>query len=225
VAARFAGSRRYSKIVRVVYNGVDTAVFTPLVSGDQFRKTHNIPSAIPLIGYCGQLAEAKGLAVLIEAFRIIKIAIPESKLVLAGRGDFKSALRVKINGLKLEDSVLFVGFLEDISRFMAALDIFVLPSFWLEGLSRVLLESMACGKPVVATPAGGNSETVVDGQTGYFFPSGSSAVLAEKVISLLENKSLAREFGENGRKRVLELFSIQKTAEGIHKVYEELLRG
>lgn len=222
VAARFAGSRYFSDKVRVIYNGVDTAEFTPSLSGDEFRKRNGIPSAVPLVGYCGQLVETKGLAVLIEAFRIIKNTVPESRLVLAGRGDFEGGLRAKVRGLNLEDSVIFAGFVENTPQFMAALDVFILPSFWLEGFSRALLEAMACGKPVITTPLGGNIETVVDGKTGYFSPAGSPAILAEKAGSLLRDKDLAGKLGKNARQRAVELFDIRRTAQDIHKLYDEL---
>lgn len=225
VAGRFAGSLYFSDKVRVIYNGVDTAQFTPSLSGEEFRKSNSIPSSAPLIGYCGQLVESKGLAVLIDAFKIIKNSIPESRLVLAGRGDFEDELRAKVRGLGLEDSVAFAGFVENIPQFMAVLDIFILPSFWLEGLSRVLLEAMACGKPVVTTPLGGNTETIVDGETGFFFQAGSSADLARKAVSLLKDRALAARLGGNGRRRAVELFDIRSTSEKIHGLYDELLSG
>ncbi len=225
VAARFAGSPYFADKVRVIYNGVDTAEFTPSLSGDEFRKSHGIPSAVPLLGYGGQLVEAKGVVVLIEAFGIIKNAIPESRLVLAGRGDFEGELRAKVRGLNMEDSVIFAGFVENTPQFMAALDVFILPSILLEGFSRAILEAMACGKPVITTPLGGNTEAVVEGETGFFFQADSSADLARKAVSLLKDRALAARLGENGRRRAVELFDIRRTSEKIHGLYDEFLSG
>ncbi len=223
VAARFAVSRYFADKIRVIYNGVDTARCAPSLSGDEFRKSNGIPSAVPLVGYCGQLVEEKGLRVLIEAFEIINREFPDSRLILAGRGAFEQELRRQACGLTLGDSVVLTGFIENIPGFMAALEIFILPSLHKEGLARVLIEAMACGKPAIATTVGGNPETVVDGVTGYLVPAGEHVILAEKAVCLLKDKALARKLGENGRKRAVEFFSIQRTAEAIDKLYGELL--
>lgn len=220
VAERFRG---FAAKIHVIYNGVDTADFSPEVDGAPFRIKHGITLGAPLLGYCGQIVEEKGLKTLVEAFGIVNRERPESRLVFAGRGKFEEELKRIVHEAGLSKAVVFAGFIEDTPGFMAALDVFVLPTVHKEGLARVLLEAMACGKPVVATPIGGNSETVVDGVTGFFFPPGEHAQLAAKVIPLLSDKELAKRIGMAGRLRAVDNFSIERTAEAIHALYSGLL--
>jgi lipopolysaccharide heptosyltransferase II len=225
VTARFTGVAGLFARLQVIYNGVNTEEFSPAISGAALRNEYGIAPEVPLLGYCGQLVEEKGLKVLVEAFEIINREFPESRLILAGRGAFKAELQRLVRGLKLEDRVIFTGFIENIPEFMAALDVFVLPSFVKEGLARVLLEAMACGKPVISSTSGGNAETVLDGVTGYFFAAGSQQELARKALALLKNRGLAKNMGEAGRARAEQDFSISRTVLGIHKLYNELLQG
>jgi glycosyltransferase involved in cell wall biosynthesis len=102
------------------------------------------------------------------------------------------------------------------------MDIFVLPSLS-EGLSMALLEAMAAGLPVVATDVGGNPELVVDGTTGYLVPPKRSEDLADRLILLLRNKSQAQWFGQNGRMRVREHFSLEQMINKYQDLYTQCL--
>ncbi len=212
VAARFSRSTR----VRVIYNGVDTELFRPL------------PPASPglersVIGYCGQLLKQKGLADLIVAFSMVRAKLPEAMLMLAGRGPFEDGMKEKIGESGLEGTVVFSGFVDDISGFMAALDIFVAPTRFKEGLSRVLIEAMACGKPVITTTLGGNPETVVEGETGFMVPPGDVTALSEKIILLLRDRELSARMGASGRARAIDIFDARKATAAIHGLYSELI--
>ncbi|MFA6434232.1 MAG: glycosyltransferase family 4 protein [Elusimicrobiales bacterium] len=224
-AERFEGACCSKGKVRVIHNGVDLEAFSPLGRGEAFRRKYKIPAHSPLLGYCGQLVEGKGPAVLIDAFKIIKGLVPGAVLALAGRGTYEPELRRKVREYGLEDSVIFAGFVEDTPEFMSALDVFAFPSAFREGFSRVLLEAMAAGKPVIAAPLGGNIETIAEGETGLFFQAGSASDLARKAVSLLKDGALAARLGGNGRGRAERFFDIRGTAEKIHRVYEELMPG
>lgn len=220
VAERFPGA---GAKIQVIYNGVNTEDFRPGVSGAAFRARFGIPVEAPLLGYCGQLIEEKGLKVLLEAFKLVNREIPASRLVFAGRGKLEEELKNIVKEAGLGKKVFFTGFTEEIPGFMSALDVFVLPTYHKEGFARVLLEAMACGKPVIATPVGGNAETIVDGVTGFFFPARDHGALAAKLLALLTDKGLAARIGQAGRHRVVNNFSIKRTAEEIHSLYSALL--
>jgi glycosyltransferase involved in cell wall biosynthesis len=100
----------------------------------------------------------------------------------------------------------------------------VLPSLS-EGLSNVLLESMAAGVPVVATKVGGNPEVVEEGATGILVPPRDSAALADAMGTLLENQDLAGRFGSSGRRRVEVHFSLDRMVQDTQKLYFGLLRN
>jgi glycosyltransferase involved in cell wall biosynthesis len=98
------------------------------------------------------------------------------------------------------------------------MDVFVMPSLS-EGLSIALLEAMAARKPVVTTKVGGNPEIVVDGETGYLVPAKDVQSLASAILDMLSNPDQRIRFGENGRRRVEERFSLVTMAEGYQKLY------
>jgi len=99
----------------------------------------------------------------------------------------------------------------------------VLPSLS-EGLSNVLLESMATGIPVIATGVGGNPEAVEDGVTGLLVPPRDPAALARAVQRILHNRELAARLGHAGRQRVIERFAIDNVIRQTEQLYERLLK-
>ena len=104
------------------------------------------------------------------------------------------------------------------------MDIFVLASS-AEACGRVILEAMACAKPVIATNSGGSPEMVADGATGYLFEPNDAPALAEKITVLLENNDRAKRMGWAGRERILEYFSIDKNISQTENIYLKLLEN
>ena len=100
----------------------------------------------------------------------------------------------------------------------------VLPSFR-EGLPVIVLEAMAAGKPVVATPVGGVPELVSEGKTGLIVPVGNVQALADAILRLIENPGLAREMGKAGLERVAAKFSLDRMLEETFRVYEDVLNS
>jgi glycosyltransferase involved in cell wall biosynthesis len=99
----------------------------------------------------------------------------------------------------------------------------VFPSIY-EPFGIVLLEAMACGKPVVASNVGGIPFVVEEGKTGLLFESGNVEDLADKIMTILENEELGEKMGEAGRERAKE-FTWDKIAERTVEVYKEILKG
>lgn len=151
--------------------------------------------------YAGRLASNKGLGHLLDAFARIASSAPDVDLVLAGRdwgvGD---ALRAQAAALGIADRVRIVGHLDD-AAYRGAIGgcrLLVLPSEW-EAFGIVLLEAMACGRPVVATAVGGVPEVVAHGTDGLLVPFGDAGGLAEAVRSLLSDPAWASRLGAAGR--------------------------
>jgi glycosyltransferase involved in cell wall biosynthesis len=105
---------------------------------------------------------------------------------------------------------------------LKAIDVVVLPSRW-EGLPLVLLEAMACRKPIVASRVTGNVDVVVDGVTGWLVSSEAPQALADKITVLLQDGQLRHEFGQRGRERLEQEFSLPGMAAHIRSVYQDLL--
>jgi len=102
--------------------------------------------------------------------------------------------------------------------------IFVMPSYY-ETFGISAMEAMAFGLPVVATRAGGLSEVVEDGVTGFLVPPGDSQAVAEAIIRLLRDQNLRRRMGEAGRKRVLDEFTVDRVLVQTLNVYDAILRN
>jgi glycosyltransferase involved in cell wall biosynthesis len=105
---------------------------------------------------------------------------------------------------------------------LKAIDVVALPSRW-EGLSLVLLEAMACRKPIVASRVVGNIDVVVDGVTGFLVPSGAPQALADKIVLLLQDTRLRDELGRGGRERVEQEFSLARMVAHMRSLYQDLL--
>ena len=225
VARRFKNISGYNDKVRIIYNGVDVGQFSADLSGLEFRKELSIAADELVVGYCGQIIKEKGLECLLKAFKIVKRDFPDAKLVIAGRGGFLPELKELARETGIEHSVIFAGFRRDMPSVMSALDIFVLPTKWGEGFSRVIIEAMACGKPVITTDIGGNIEAVEDGKTGRIFPADDHENLAGIISALLRDKDGMKIMAKNAGVRAAEKFSITKTAEQINALYEEISCG
>ena len=204
---------------RVIYNGADTDTFTP--GGEPaLRRTHAIPDDTLVVGYCGQIVQEKGLSVLVEAFKLVRADFPKTCLLLCGRGSYLPLLQAQhIEGL------VYAGFMEDVRPFYAATDIFVLPTIDNEGFSRVLVESMACGIPAIATTVGGNPESIEDGVSGFMIPPENPAALAEKLKILLSDQQKRAAMGKAARERVVANFGARSTAAQVGVLYAELCGG
>ena len=125
----------------------------------------------------------------------------------------------------LEDNFKLLGWRDDIYRLMDLTDIFVLPTYYFEGLPVSILEAMACGKPVIATRHRGCEDVVVDGETGFLVPIKKATALVEKILQLLDDKQSRTRMGKAGRKRVEQYFGLDyctdKIVEALEKACEE----
>ena len=157
------------------------------------------------------LSPIKNIEILIEAFVQIHIKFPEFRLMIVGSGPSLESLKHKAKSAKLDRSVIFAGKMsqQEVKDVMKDCYVFVLPSLS-EGLPRVLLEAMALSKPVIASRVGGIPEIVKDGVNGFLIEPKDEMVLIDRLVMLLENESLARKLGKEGRKFVESNFSNKK---------------
>jgi glycosyltransferase involved in cell wall biosynthesis len=118
---------------------------------------------------------------------------------------------------------MFTGFRTDVPRLLAEVNLSVLPSLS-EGLSNTLLESMGAGVPVIATRVGGNLEIVEDGMSGLLVPPRDSPMLADAIIAVLKNPVLAANLGDAGKRRVADMFSVDRSIREVEDLYEELVK-
>lgn len=166
-------------------------------------------------------AEHKGQDVLLRAMKILLGRAPTSLLLMAGEGESRPALEALADELDIADAVAFLGHLprSRLSELMDQSDLMVLPSRW-EGLPVSIIESMAFGKPVVASDVGGNPELVVHGVTGLIVPSGDVDALAAALLDLVGDPARRGAMGVAARRRFDEgAFAPAGVAEATLAVY------
>ena len=204
--------------VHVIRNGVQMPV--PQQSRAAMRRELDVGER-PVAGIVARLAGVKNHALLLRAWKLVLVEVPEAVLLVVGDGSQEQSLRTLHAQLDLGASVRFLGFRQDISELLQAMDVFVLSSLS-EGLSLTLLEAEACGLPVVATRVGGNPEVVLDGETGLLVPSAQERPLAEALARLLQDAHLRRQLGERGRAYYEQHFTLAAMLRGYVDLYCQL---
>ena len=152
----------------------------------------------PVFLMVGRIIREKGVMEFCEAARTLKREVPEARCILLGGFD------QSIGALKPEDiqsyidegSIEFPGEVKDPVAFYGGCSVFVLPSYYREGLPRTILEAMSCGRPVVTTDWPGCREPMLDGENGFLVPVQDAAALAEKMILLAKDRALLERMGE-----------------------------
>lgn len=203
--------------------GVDAQRFKPdAAMRHTVREALHIGSEQIVILFLGRLNYDKGILELAQAFVSLTEQSVDVVLVLVGsEEDFPFSKVQTICGIH-QDRLRRISFTPYPERYMAAADIFCLPSHR-EGFGQVIIESAACGVPTVASSIYGISDAIVDGKTGLLFPVGSVAMLAQYLLKLVENSEVRKSMGEAARLRALELFSSQKITNGVLEIYGKLL--
>jgi len=165
--------------------------------------------------YAGRLVRTKGILTLLEAMRAVDTT---AELRIAGSGELEEELRAyaQTHGLT---NIRFLGHLntEELTRTMQRALFTVQPSEWYENYSMTVIESLACGTPVIGAAIGGIPEQVSDGVNGLLFESGNAAQLAEKLQYLLDRRDQAIQMGQAGRRQV-------ETVNGPDAHYEQTLQ-
>jgi glycosyltransferase involved in cell wall biosynthesis len=180
-----------------------------------------LPHDAPIVGNVAALVAHKGQRHLIEAAAIVVKKVPDARFVIAGEGELRSMLERQIKEHRLEKHVFLAGFRPDILSVHKAFDVFVMSSLT-EGLGTSLLDAMACGKPIVATKAGGIPEVVVDGQTGLLVEPRDDEGMADAIVRLLRDETIRRRMGTAGEARVRERFSSERMVQDTLAVYERV---
>lgn len=225
VKNRFTKGAKTATKIRTIINGVDLREFNPELNGSIIRKEFNIDEDEPIIGTIGRIDPEKGYECFLESARIILQDFKNVRFLVVG-GANNPSLEGSLYEMSVEKGIdkktIFTGFRRDIPQLLAGMDVVVLPSE-IDACSRVLFESMAMRKPLVAANAGGTPEIVQDGITGLLVKPGDSSEMARCIKKLLDDKYLAEQYGNAGRKRVETMFTIERNIRETENVYLELL--
>ena len=197
--------------------GVDLDKYQ-IESGEAVRQELGISPDRLVIGMVGRLHVQKGHLYLIEAAEKLTKQFSSLLFVLVGDGPLGEELKDRVHQKHLDAHFQFLGFRHDVDRLLHAFDIFTLPSLY-EGLPNVILEAMACGKPVVASHVDGSKELIVPEETGLLVDPKDVDQLVNALGQLIESPSLLKQMGRAGRKRVEEVYSLKKQIETFETMY------
>ncbi len=225
----------YPRNIEVVWNGVDAELFSPKNAEselvEKWKERHGIKEGEKVILFVGRLTKIKGVENLVKAFALVEKEFPEARLVIIGKGEEYEHLLALTNELRIARKVSIV------SEFLSVQDLIanyalayacVFPSF-AEPFGIVCSEAMAMEKPVVVGARGvsGLREQVIpsgEKQCGVHVNQFSPEDIAWGIKVCLENEERARKWGKNARERVLECFTVERTARKTLEIYENLVR-
>lgn len=209
--------------VSVIRNGLDLAKFASTPDHALQRSALGLPPHVPVVAVFSRLNHTvKGIHWFLQAAALVAPIHDDVRFLVVGDGPLRADLEALAQRLGLGDRVRFTGVRADIGESMAAASISVIPSES-EGLSNVLLESMAASLPVIATSVGGTPEVIEDGQSGLMVPSCDPSALAGAICSLLSDPGLAAALGRAGRRRVELMFQLDRMVTETETLYDDML--
>jgi glycosyltransferase involved in cell wall biosynthesis len=211
--------------VAIIYNGLDVNR-TALPEGfhrELARAELRLPADRSLVSIIANVEHAvKDHPTFLRAARRVRDAFPGAAFVVAGEGRLLEELRHLADQLGLSEDVFFIGRCQRVSELLAISEVCVLSSR-AEGFANAILEYMAAGRPSVVTDVGGAREAIVDGTTGFIVAPGHDATMAERILTLLNDRERAREMGESARRVVAGKFSCAAQVGAVESLYDSLL--
>jgi glycosyltransferase involved in cell wall biosynthesis len=218
-----------SRKVSVIYPPLDLQTLRITRTSTVTRATFGLAPSTRCFGILGMLLPWKGHVVFLRATQRVFERIPDARAFVIGaappRGkEYERELRALAQELGIADRVIFTGFRPDVPELLQLLDVVAHASIDPEPFGRVIAEAMAMRRPVIATRAGGPTEIIDDSRTGFLVPPGDDEALADRLIALLENPTLAERIAEAGYTAVRDRFSAEPHARLVQQVYERELR-
>lgn len=217
--------------LEVIHVGLDVKNLNVTGTKKDLRKEFNISDETFVILSVGRHVTRKNFQLAIKAVDEIKKMNPEMKIIyyLIGEGEQTDNLKKLTKNLKLEKIINFLGSCDELTRnkYYKLSDLFIMPSITkkndIEGFGIVFLEANYFKVPCIGSAAGGIVEAIVDKETGYLIKPNDLDELVEKILYLANNKSLRKEMGENGYKRVLEEFQWKNIVDDYIGLFKRVL--
>jgi glycosyltransferase involved in cell wall biosynthesis len=208
---------------KVVYLGAPLDEFARPRTGDEVaaaRHMLGIPNAAIAVGTITRLMPSKGNTHLVAAVPAILRRYPSARIYIVGEGELQGELQAQVQSLGLGEYVIFSGFQRDVAAALSAFDYVVFPSLW-EGTPLTVFETLAMGKPIVATDADGLLDVLTDGKDSRIVPKANATALADAVCELIANPSLAASLAAEAR-RTGQRYDIAAFVRKMERLYELL---
>ena len=223
----------------LIPNGIDTECFKPMeknlalaeslgLEGGKRKEERSgewkVESGVPVVGFVGELREKKGLATLLSAYAQINKKQTASLLIV---GEVREGEDKKWFDEFLQSNpnlkIIVTGYIShnDLPAYYSLMDVLVHPSLR-DGMPNAVLEAMACGKTVIATPVGGVKDVIVDGVNGLLVNVNDAEGLAEKVAEALSQPEKRETVGRSAREAIVRQFTLEKELQANLKIYQSL---
>jgi glycosyltransferase involved in cell wall biosynthesis len=200
--------------------------FSPVSQGQSqnLRRRLGLPTDKTIVLTVQRLHERKGVHVYLEAAALALKRHPELVFVVVGGGPESEKLKALASRLGISSGVLFTGKVsdEDLPGYYQSADLFAFHSFH-EGFGIVLLEAMACGRPIITTEAGGTKDIAVPGPGGRMVKPGDAGAFAQAIFDILKDRQAWAHMGEFNRRRTEEVYDWDKIAKQYLTLYERIL--
>jgi glycosyltransferase involved in cell wall biosynthesis len=206
--------QNYSKKIHIAHEHI--------IDFNNFNVSTPLSDRTPLIGYIGRLSTEKCIQNFVKSLPAILSTKKDLRVLIVGDGPLKESIDAYLIEEKLSDRVDLPGWIahDDLPKYLNQLRLLILPSYT-EGLPNIILEAMACGTPVLATPVGAIPDIIRDGETGFIMRDNSPECIAENVLRVLLSHDLDH-IAENGRYFVERNFTFDKTVEKWKRIFDEI---
>ena len=185
-------------------------------------KSEPFPKGEPVFLFASRLLKAKGVLEFIDAANFVKNA----KFLIAGKFDPLNRDSIDKKNLDRfidEGKIKYLGYIEDICKLINQSSVIVLPSYYGEGLPKILIEASACGRPIITTNLPGCKDTVIDKLSGYLIPARSPKILAEKMNTFVKYPGIIITMGRESRKLAEKKFDINEVIKKHMILYKSFL--
>jgi glycosyltransferase involved in cell wall biosynthesis len=186
------------------------------------RRALGIPDDRFVVGWIGRMTAVKRTGDVLQAVRRLREQGVDAVLCMVGDGPDRDSAEQRAHELGIVRDSLFLGYQEDVADYYAAFDALILPSAN-EGTPVSAIESLAGGRPVVATRVGGVPDVVRDGVDGFLVEPGDVDAMAERLARLAADAPLRHRMGEAGRASVHERYSVERLLDDVDRLYRRLL--
>lgn len=213
--------------IKVIYFGVDTKKFNACHLDKNFREKLDIAKDSPVVISLRSLNPIYDLESLIKAVPHVLDHVPEAKFVIVGNGEQREYLEDLANTLGISGSVKFIGAISsnEMPIYLASSDVYVSTSLSDAGLAASTAEAMASQLPTVITDFGDNGLWVKEGRGGYLVPLRSPEIVAERIVCLLNDKDMRKEFGRFNREVIEQRNDYYREMDKVEQSYMSLVHG
>ena len=213
-----------------IYDGIELDKLNLDADGAGFRRLHNIPQGVLVVGLVGMLIPWKGQQLFVEAAKLLTRTMPGAVFAIVGGtpdefAHFELALRQLVQQLGLDKSVVFTGHVSDMAAVYNGLDLVVSASTSPEPLGTMIIEAMTMARPIIAPAHGGALEMIDHEQTGLLFGAGDAQALADTILRLDRDPTLRARLGNAARAKALQRFAISEHVRQVQQVYDGLLQS